>query len=813
MAEKPSKYTWDQRLTHGLGAYRDTATGHIVKASVARGAIFSHLDNGDMVEWTKQLQGGAVDLSSWQNGMRKMIKDNHVLSVANANGGWSQMGPKQYGFAGAKIKEQYKYLDGWANDIASGKAPMDGRMLNRAAMYENAAYHTYSKAQEKIAVDQDFDQRRSVLDPASKSCSGCIAAANLGWVDIDDPALPDLGKRDCLANDRCTMEYRKKPDELEELTDTDLKKEPSPGEQITNAEKKVATANTEMVDAQVTYAKHIESGGKPFSAYGKPGSEMTDMLDAEENHYLAQENLEKLKVKPKVAGDLGSKPIAISEADKIGKELWPEKYKTYETLDAEWEAKTDYLLTLEGDSPEYKKTMLEIDELTNEMAVKKKADFDPEIDIPKTQEQIDAIELHNLESNLAEKISDAEEWAELGLKPYDSDSVGIATAQKKVDEFKRIRTAPPVPRDGGALYREQKAKYKNIRKVQTVDRDEVMLAGQDASLEHSRAKKAFEKSLEQYDYGELEDYEMDTILQRYETAKTEKIRADKLYEEWKEGGGDYGLSITAQTEKVEDWYARGENRKKPGWDSGYDNLEERTQKIEICDDIAARTGTTHEMSREYISEWAANSNNRTYISMNIQDRASQIFDEDMSGWQKERYNEQSTRRLKALMEHKNLPPDQKYYGLDDDTKILSENIGFPTKSTAPNYDHPEGVVDAMLNATYEGTQNELDTLRAKGVTHVKLYRGIELKRNQYLAQGEYVTWDSNTLESWSLRKDVASDFAGSSSEARILEVSAPLEQVFSTARTGTGCLNEFEFILIKQPGQEFFVQKEMEYDW
>ena len=57
--------------------------------------------------------------------------------------------------------------------------------------------------------------------------------------------------------------------------------------------------------------------------------------------------------------------------------------------------------------------------------------------------------------------------------------------------------------------------------------------------------------------------------------------------------------------------------------------------------------------------------------------------------------------------------------------------------------------------------------------------------------------NQNTMESWTLNEATSKDFGN-----LILEVDVPADRIIGTARTGFGCLNEYEFIVLGSDADE-----------
>jgi hypothetical protein len=181
--------------------------GRFLSRTEVRDALDNALaNNGDVVRaLSQQLRDGAITLADWQTGMAREIKNVHLYSAAAAKGGWAQMTPADYGRAGQRIERQYRYLRGFAEDIASGRQPLSDRLLQRAAMYSEAGRSTFHYVERGEMEVRGMTEERSVLH-ADDSCEGCLQAEANGWVPIGE-AVP-IGERDCLTKCRCTIDYR-----------------------------------------------------------------------------------------------------------------------------------------------------------------------------------------------------------------------------------------------------------------------------------------------------------------------------------------------------------------------------------------------------------------------------------------------------------------------------------------------------------------------------------------------------------------------------------------------------------------------------
>lgn len=198
-------FTWNANAQR----YRD-ARGRFVTTQQVRAALDATIRgyHADARALSEQLRAGTLSLRAFDQAMRQLVKDTHLMSSASAVGGWQQFrrNPRAKGLAGANIKRQYRYLNGMIRDLANGTQTLGGSLTNRAVMYVEAGRNTHEDQRLAIEKAQGFDQERSIRH-VSDSCDGCIREAKRGWVGIGE--LVPIGERTCLTRCRCTIERRR----------------------------------------------------------------------------------------------------------------------------------------------------------------------------------------------------------------------------------------------------------------------------------------------------------------------------------------------------------------------------------------------------------------------------------------------------------------------------------------------------------------------------------------------------------------------------------------------------------------------------
>jgi hypothetical protein len=198
-----TSYRWEP--TAGVsGRYRDER-GRFVASSTVRRELDRYLDNSDPAKaLAEALRGRQLSLADWEVGMRRVVKNTHLNAIALERGGWANMTPADYGRAGQIIREQYGYLRGFANDIASGKQRLDGTLGVRAKLYTRAGRNSYYRSK-AANMSGSVTHQRSIRS-ARDSCRQCLDLDRKVFR-IDDASFPLPGQRICRANCQCHLEY------------------------------------------------------------------------------------------------------------------------------------------------------------------------------------------------------------------------------------------------------------------------------------------------------------------------------------------------------------------------------------------------------------------------------------------------------------------------------------------------------------------------------------------------------------------------------------------------------------------------------
>lgn len=135
------------------------------------------MDESDSL-MVRLLQEGDLNIQDWVVDMRDLIKNTYRAMYELAIGGRENMTQADYGRLGGILQEQYRYLDGFAQDLADGKLSLPQAQY-RARMYIESATQAFERAK----------------------------AASYGLV---LPQYPGDGSTQCLTNCRCEWDIKEK---------------------------------------------------------------------------------------------------------------------------------------------------------------------------------------------------------------------------------------------------------------------------------------------------------------------------------------------------------------------------------------------------------------------------------------------------------------------------------------------------------------------------------------------------------------------------------------------------------------------------
>ena len=181
--------------------------GKFVSVGNVRDALdgFISVTTNTMKSISAELVEGHISLAAWQTEMMALSKEVNLAGAAIERGGWYNMTSADFGSVGHKIKGEYAYLRGFADDIASGAQRLDGTLASRSRLYGQQGRVTYHDFAARTADAQGMDEESSKTSPADH-CESCLHEESRKWVPRG--SLVPIGDRTCLSNCNCYMRYR-----------------------------------------------------------------------------------------------------------------------------------------------------------------------------------------------------------------------------------------------------------------------------------------------------------------------------------------------------------------------------------------------------------------------------------------------------------------------------------------------------------------------------------------------------------------------------------------------------------------------------
>ena len=106
-----------------LKRYRDLATGRFLSDERVQSYVTDSMKaSGSATDTlTKMLADKQVNLPGWQRAMRSEIREEIIRQYILGRGGLEQMTQVDWGSIGGMCADQFRYIDSFSDDIATGQ--------------------------------------------------------------------------------------------------------------------------------------------------------------------------------------------------------------------------------------------------------------------------------------------------------------------------------------------------------------------------------------------------------------------------------------------------------------------------------------------------------------------------------------------------------------------------------------------------------------------------------------------------------------------------------------------------------------------
>ncbi len=157
----------------------------------------------DMIDASSELKdGGSSD--SWFLTVAAILAGGLTLAGLVGAGGTDNFTETARRKTEEEAADQFDYLDGFANDVASGKQSLTG-VDGRLGKYGNSLTAITERVRQDEALSK-YKFARRVLMPGAQHCASCLLWAEASWMPIAD--CPPIGE-ECECHDQClcSMEF------------------------------------------------------------------------------------------------------------------------------------------------------------------------------------------------------------------------------------------------------------------------------------------------------------------------------------------------------------------------------------------------------------------------------------------------------------------------------------------------------------------------------------------------------------------------------------------------------------------------------
>ncbi len=197
------EYYWNPKT----GRYHDRETNVFVRK--AKVAAFEDRESvkakAKIKGLAKDLVGGRITLQDFQTNMISQLKESHIRMGLLASGGKDGISNNGYLGIARTLKQQYKYLNGFAKAISNGELS-EKQIIARAGMYARSFLTSYSQAELISRKENGVQYAKRLLDAQADHCDDCIRHERRDWTPIED-IVPRGTNCRCHHNCKCNVVF------------------------------------------------------------------------------------------------------------------------------------------------------------------------------------------------------------------------------------------------------------------------------------------------------------------------------------------------------------------------------------------------------------------------------------------------------------------------------------------------------------------------------------------------------------------------------------------------------------------------------
>jgi hypothetical protein len=188
--------------------------GNAVRLAILRIAKATELEIRSL---SLQLINGMISREKWYSSVSSLLRTEYQTSWLAGIGGIENMTSYELQRFYEVFSAQFRWLNNFMEEIISGKQPLNGRLVTRAAMYARAGNGFYQNNLLRIAERNGFREVRRILGPNENHCSdkevknatrpGCLELWREGWMPIWQ--MTPIAEALCLSNCLCSLKFRR----------------------------------------------------------------------------------------------------------------------------------------------------------------------------------------------------------------------------------------------------------------------------------------------------------------------------------------------------------------------------------------------------------------------------------------------------------------------------------------------------------------------------------------------------------------------------------------------------------------------------
>lgn len=196
-------------ITYNEKAGRYTKNGRFISFSEVEGlmSVEQRELEGKLERLTQQMIDGKLTLPDWENQFADTLKRSHIRMTILTQGGQQRTGLSAYAIAGRNLREEYKFLNNFANQLSEGEVS-EKQALNRSRLYARSVISTFHEGYHFNRSKEGFTVAKRELSLTANHCKDCPSYVTNGYVSIEK-VVPKGRNCQCRGRCRCQVSYGK----------------------------------------------------------------------------------------------------------------------------------------------------------------------------------------------------------------------------------------------------------------------------------------------------------------------------------------------------------------------------------------------------------------------------------------------------------------------------------------------------------------------------------------------------------------------------------------------------------------------------